>query len=215
MDVILFLNIFSSMLVVVGVVGIIISLIWSGINNFWWGTETQVTFRARLRVCVKGQRAEFCSNYGFTGYQCAAGCVEDVAASACDPAKTECLAAFILWASTYLISIFMIFIGLAFFFFSGTLLKQQNGMRKERKVFGKKAKMFLYSLAFFIFLLWVATSITCASMQVSSIIFSFAIIGIAMLVGIVVGVIGLDEITGKIEGSSALQVITHVFNADT
>ncbi|EKX38638.1 hypothetical protein GUITHDRAFT_144035 [Guillardia theta CCMP2712] len=210
MDVILFLNILSSMLVAAGVIGIAVSLIWSGINNFWWGRETQLTFRARLRVCVKEQRSQYCSDYGFTGYQCQAGCTEDVAASACDPSKAECLAAFLLWASTYLISVFIVFIGLAFFLFSSTLLKNQS----RQKVFGKRAKMFLYTLGFFIFLLWVATSVTCASMQVSSIVFSFAVIGIAMLVGIVVGVIGPDEITGKMTANNALKSFRRMAASD-
>jgi len=161
-----------------GLAGFLASCVWAAMNFCWWGTDCQERFRNSLRVCSNmtlGDGAH-CERYGRVGTTCKAGCEEVIALSACDPAQEHCLAAFMLWAAPFLMSVLMALFGVAMHFISDAAI--------DSKASNRKFKIFAHAVIFLVMLLWIGASIAGASMQLSNVIVSFAFLGLLMTVAI-------------------------------
>ena len=152
----------------VGSAAFIASCTWAGVNNCWWGSRCKTMFRDRLRVCFSMEvgPGSHCTRYGTLGVTCPAGCDEDADLSACPIGKPYCLAAFMLWASPFLMSAFALLLGVAMMFVAGSALEARSDARRQQQESERRFRVFFRAVLFLVLLLWLSASIAGAHMQV-------------------------------------------------
>jgi len=191
-----------------GVAGFLASCVWAAINFCWWGTDCKLKFRNSLRVCSNmtiGAGA-YCERYGTFGTTCRAGCEEVAALSACDPTQGYCLAAFMLWASPFLMSVLMVIFGVAMNFIAGTAMETKGGGASLAT--SRKIKIFGHAMLFLILLLWLGASIAGASMQLSNVIVSFAFLGLLMTAAIMAVAFGGRKMQSTVKDMKFIKTMT-------
>eukprot|EP00802_Teleaulax_amphioxeia_P003466 Tamp_03469.p1 GENE.Tamp_03469~~Tamp_03469.p1 ORF type:complete len:901 (-),score=134.32 Tamp_03469:1009-3624(-) len=207
-----FLHALSKACVIGGVAGFVAASVWAGINNCWWGTDCKRTFRERLRVC-KDMTIDngYCERYGSFGTTCSNStlCEEKKmkALSACDPEKEHCLAAFMLWASPFLMSVLMVLFGVAMHLIATSTIESHSqglpgaGLSRQLKMFGQ-------TIVFLLLLLWIGASIAGASMQLANVLISFSFLGMVMLSGLMAVALGGKEALKTIKELSVIKKVT-------
>uniref|UniRef100_A0A6T8PNN1 Uncharacterized protein n=1 Tax=Hemiselmis andersenii TaxID=464988 RepID=A0A6T8PNN1_HEMAN len=195
-----------------GAVAMATGLAWAGSNNFWWGDESQLEFRNRLRVCQDMTPGNgYCYSYGQRfGVACAAGCPEIVSESACDPENPQCLAALLLWGGLFLMAFFTLVCGMAITLVSNSVQATVRGDPTSGiKVFTSPlVRIFVLFLLVLIMIMYVASSIAGASMQLTNVVVAFSMLGIILLCAAFVGSIGWGNVKGSV---SALPIVQKFF----
>jgi len=195
-----------------GLVAMVTGLVWAGINDFWWGKESQQEFRDRLRVCEDMTVGNgWCVSYGQRwGVACREGCPEIVSESACDPENPDCLAALLLWGGLFLMAFFTILCGLAIWLVAGSVKASVRGdPRSGVKVFTSPlVRIFVLFLVVLIMIMYVASSIAGASMQLTNVVVAFSMLGIILLCAAFVGSIGWGNVKGTV---SAMPIVQKFF----
>ena len=194
-----------------GFAGLAASCVWAAINNCWWGTECKKSFNARLRVC---RNEDDCERYGTFGTQCR--CTFDPngpdaegikAESACDPTEDYCLAAFMLWASPFLMSVMMFVFGLAMHFISSAAIDAHVGKAGESKA-ANTFRIFRMAVLFLVFVLYIGASVAGASMQLSNVVVSFAFLGLLLLAIVMALASGVKKAKQAIKDSKIVKNLT-------
>ena len=169
-----------------GAAAFLASCIWAGINYCWWGEDCKALFRDRLRLCTDmsvGPESH-CKRYGTWGVTCPSGCKEDEKLSACKVGTPDCLAAFMLWASPFLMSFLVFLFGGAMHFVAGSAKEAKSGEEQKSTY---RLQSFGRAMLFLVLLLWLGASIAGANMQLSNVIVSFAFLGL-LLVAVIMAV---------------------------
>jgi hypothetical protein len=151
---------------VTGTGALVVCLIWSGTNDFWWGAATKQEFRDRLRVC---DDTVLCTSYQ-GGLACRAGCKELPEISACDPLEEHCLAAMLLFSGGYIVSIFNIMVGAALL----CVISPSATKKKGRTFISIAAVLFSF--------LWIAASLNGVSTNLANVLVAFSVTGTFILV---------------------------------
>jgi hypothetical protein len=151
---------------VTGTGALVVCLIWSGTNNFWWGAATKQEFRDRLRVC---NDTVLCTSYQ-GGVACGAGCKELPEMSACDPLEEHCLAAMLLFSGGYIVSIFNMMVGAALL----CVISPSATRNKGRTFISIAAILFSF--------LWIAASLNGVSTNLANVLVAFSVTGTFILV---------------------------------
>mmetsp|Transcript_42477 Transcript_42477/g.104111 ORF Transcript_42477/g.104111 Transcript_42477/m.104111 type:complete len:956 (-) Transcript_42477:224-3091(-) len=196
-----------------GCAGMVTSLVWAGLNNFWWGQASQVEFRDRLRVCTNATGV--CRQYGTTGTACSVGCEEVFDESACIPSEPTCLAAMLLWASLFIVSLMTIIIGGSMYMITSSVVTLGKPGASLQELKGSaNSKMFTYVLIVLILILWVAASIGGASMDLSNVVTAFAGTGIVLLLCLLVATVGWSSLKGKASSTPVYQKLQNMRSSD-
>eukprot|EP00756_Hemistasia_phaeocysticola_P065468 Hpha_TRINITY_DN8575_c0_g1::TRINITY_DN8575_c0_g1_i2::g.146259::m.146259 len=131
-----------------------------------------------------------CWTFGWLGKGCLIGCEEPTDAP-CDPMKTNCLAAFLLWSGMYIVSIAITLFGFVLYFISKALRPR---MGRDQSV--------TYVLYFVLTLLlgtWIAAQIAGASMAIANVLYAMVGVGFVLLVGLVGVSVGWQALHQRLE----------------
>mmetsp|Transcript_55417 Transcript_55417/g.89779 ORF Transcript_55417/g.89779 Transcript_55417/m.89779 type:complete len:968 (+) Transcript_55417:209-3112(+) len=180
-----FLTSTSKAMAIGGLIGLIVALVWASLNNFWWGGASKTEFRSRLRVCTDMSVDEVaatthCLRYGQFGTRCPEGCEEVAADSACLSTDSSCLAAWILWSSPFMISLFSILFGTGLYFISTSATQRKLTPGKKTAVLSHEASIFCQCMVAMVVIAWAGTSLTSSNMQLSRVVMAFAALGIML-----------------------------------
>jgi len=184
---------------------------WAAVNFYWWGTDSKREMRERLRVCEDMSLGEgkWCQRYGQWGTRCPAGCTEVVLKSACDPTQENCLAAFMLWASLWIVGLFTLVLASAAHAFASAANAGEGKLEVS-----PIARTFLKMAIFLVFCMWVSASIAGASMALSNVITAFAMVALGLLVCVLYATLGAENLTTQIKGTPVLGSMMEMRNSD-
>lgn len=153
--------------------------------------------------------------YGETGEMwCCSPHLEVHEDSACDPAETHCLAAFMLWGAPMMGGCVMFIFGVICVILAGAV----NTTHVEGNI-NHSTKVFLYMMGVGVLGVYVAASIAGASMQIAQVVKTFAVLTIGIcvvLIGSSIGWRSLEEelheipIVAKIEGATRSNLLKAV-----
>lgn len=211
-----FVNALSYAITFGGVVGLGVGIGWAFSNNFLWGADSKLEFRARLRVCDPSyaNTTQICEPYGTYGTRCpcvvyadsmgshcapGGGCVEVPSNSACPPDQPFCLASMILWGGQLILSLMTIIVGLAILLVSSAAIPKEDGRIGVQANAG--VRMFGYLCVSLLVVIWVAASIGGAAMELSNVVTAFAATMLMCLLAIGVASVGGSDVKARFENS--------------
>jgi len=174
-----------------GFAGLVASIVWAEVSGFWWGPATHQEFRDRLRVCANTTAEDgtsWCTPYGAVGLSCREGCEEIASQSACAAEDKYCFAAFLLWATPFILGFLTLLVGLCLRFIANAQTQAETG-----KADVHHARMFLIFLMVFAGCIWFAASIASASPKLAEMVSALALTGLAILFGLLGSVVGFRE----------------------
>jgi hypothetical protein len=204
-------------LIMAGLGAAIAALLWYNYTNFWWGNDSQVEFRDRLRVCEDDTVGNgFCTRYGIWGVKCKAGCKEVAERSPCDPSMTdECLPSFLLWAGPMIVSFLTFIVGVALLVVSMLVSGAIKKTGAAESVF-RTATFRSFILANFILIaiIYVAAEMGGSSSDLSGLVIAFAMLGIILLLAIVCYTVGLANMRDAVSSSAIFKKIFALRSSD-
>lgn len=206
-------------LLLAGVTTIVATLLWYNYTDLWWGEESRIEFRDRLRVCEDDLDAignSFCTSYGTWGVKCRAGCKEVAEKSPCDPSETDhCLPAFILWAGTLIIGFLTLIIGVSLLCVSLLVVGAVRRTGAATSIFRTPTfRSFILANFILIAIIYVAAMLSGTSGDLSGLIIAFAMLGIILLLGIVCFTVGLANMRNAITSSEVFKKIFAMRSSD-
>eukprot|EP01051_Picozoa_sp_SAG22_P004167 SAG22_NODE_216_length_14937_cov_51.622995_10_plen_898_part_00 len=207
-----FMRSMSVALAMNGLLGLAVTGAFNSKHDFWWGEDTQIQFRARVRVCdmdmthpyasladAKANLTAFnlttadagtsigsayCITYDTNGEACFCPPEFEITEdSVCDdPDEPHCLAVFMLWASPAMGSVMMLLLGIISGLLSRTIREVQVEHDAVTDHVHTGTKIFAYIMVIGILGVYVSASIAGASMKVASLVTTFSFLTVAMCV---------------------------------
>lgn len=191
-----------------GMAALIAGLVHCHANNFWWGNDSRVVFKDRLRVCQDSTVGNgYCTAYGRFGIACSSGCVE---VPGDNPCKVEegsyCLAALLLWGGPMIMGSFAIISGLGIFTTAMLVSSSLKRTGTAIGVVGSPAfRAFILCNFILIGTMYMASWLGGTSAEMSGIIIALSMLGTIILFGTFISAVGFDNVKDAVSSSSIFQ----------